>query len=307
MANHKGSTDKPLRERIAESGKRRAKMKKKFGFIPVSIVRLSRGALSASMFSMQHETPERNTETQKGYQDKLKRLKEAGYDKNAPSNRKAGRGTLGLSIMPAEIVAFFGKYYAKKGGVYLDPFMGHGIRMQVAKLMGMDYYGYDASSEFFKYITSVKKKIDDGETVLDINRGDSRHPDKIPNDIGTFSFYSPPYWDIEYYGDDPEQLGTDKSYEEFLQGMHDVAAAWLPKFKQGAWHIVNVNDFRKDKVFYPYHADLIRKYQEAGWEMYDTWIIEGMIGGTPQSFAVSFNEMQIAPKVHEYALVFRKA
>jgi len=306
MANSKGAVDKSLRDRIVESGRKKRDMIKKFGFVPASILKLSRGALSRSMFSMQHETPARNSETQQGYRDKLERLKDAGYTKAAPSNRKAGRGTLGLSIMPAEIVEFFAKYYGSERCVYLDPFMGHGIRMQVAKHLGFDYYGYDMSAEFFKYIESVKKKIDDTKTVMQITHGDSRSPDEVPDNIGDFSFYSPPYWDIEYYGDEEGQLGIDTTYEEFLDGMRDVARAWLSKFKCDAFHCVNVNDFRKDKKFYPYHADLIKKYQEAGWQLHDTWIVDGLVGGTPRAFAVSFNEMQIAPKVHEYVLVFQK-
>jgi DNA modification methylase len=208
--------------------------------------------------------------------------------------------------MPAELVEFFVKFYAKPGDVYLDPFMGQGVQMQVAKILGLQYYGYDLSTEFFGYIDSVRSKIDDGKTVLNITHGDSRFPSNIPDGIGDFSFHSPPYWDIENYGDEPGQLGNG-SYEEFLVGMRDVARAWLPKFKPGAFHVVNVNDFRKDGRFYPYHADTIRVYKEAGWELFDTWIIAGLlISASASIFARGKIERRIAPKVHEYALVFRR-
>jgi DNA modification methylase len=296
-----------LSESLKQSAVNRAAMLKKFGFIPVSILKLGRGSLSKQMFQYAGDANVA-ANMKNNSAEKQKRLLEAGYVHGAqsPSTRGAGRGKPGLSIMPAELVEFFVKYYAHPGDVYLDPFMGQGVQMQVAKALGLHYYGYDLSAEFFTYIEAVKSKIDDAETTIQITLGDSKRPDQIPDDIGDFSFHSPPYWDIEFYGNEAEQLGHNHTYAEFLQGMQDVAAAWLPKFKQGAWHIVNVNDFRKDGKYYAYHADTIALFQRAGWQLCDTWIIDGLVGGLAKAFGVDFNMKRIAPKVHEYALVFRK-
>lgn len=314
-----------LVESLKQSKANRQAMERKFGMVPLSILRLSRGKLSAQMFLYQQENRERHGSKGDDYDEKASRLREAGYTKTSAS-MKAGRSvrrdsvfgfktnTEGkpmenrtvASIMPAELVEFFVKYYARPGQVYLDPFMGQGVQMQVAKLMGLHYYGYDLSTEFFAYIESVKAKIDDGKTTISITHGDSKAPDNVPDGIGDFSFHSPPYWDIEFYGTEAEQLGFNHTYPEFIDGMEQVARAWLPKFKSGAWHVVNVNDFRKDGKYYPYHADTIALFQRAGWVLSDTWIIDGLVGGLPKAFAVDFNMKRIAPKVHEYALVFRK-
>jgi DNA modification methylase len=296
-----------LQESLKRSQVNRQAMMKKFGFIPLSVLStLGRGSISKSLFVYQHDVPQRNMAHLPANKEKRERLREAGYTdfKNSPSSRMAGRGTLGATIMPAELVDFFIKYYSYPRSVYLDPFMGQGIQMQVAKMMKLDYYGYDISEEFFAYIDSVRSKIDDGSTTISVHCGDSRFPDKIPNNIGDFCFTSPPYWDIEFYGEEDGQLGYKQSYDEFLVGMYDVARAWHPKFKKGAYVVVNVNDFRKDGRYYPYHADTIGLFTRAGYEMTDTWIIEGFVGGLPKAFAVDFNMKKIAPKVHEYALVF---
>lgn len=295
-----------LRKSLERSVVNRQAMLERFGFIPHSILQLHRGALSRQMFRYQGEVPQRHVGKTQETKEKARRMREAGYwSRGTASGRAAGRGRPGATIMPAELVEFFIKYYAAPGQVYLDPFMGQGIQMQVAKLMGMHYYGYDCSEEFFRYIEMVRQKIDDGTTTIQITKGDSRYPTEIPDGIGDFSFHSPPYWDIEYYGDEPEQLGTGHTYEEFLQGMEDVARAWLPKFKPGGWHVVNVNDFRKGGEFVPYHADTISLFCRAGWKLRDTWIIHGLVGGLPKAFAVKWNMERIAPKVHEYALVFQ--
>ncbi len=293
-----------LHESLKQSVSNRAAMVKKFGFVPLSILKLSRGALSHDMFRYAGDTGIANVRNHriKVERDKKKRTELANSDLVGVGNQQ----NAGLSAMPAELVEFFVKYYARPGDVYLDPFMGQGVQMQVAKAMGLHYYGYDLSAEFFAYIASVRDKIDDGKTTIQITHGDSRSPDLIPDGVGDFSFHSPPYWDIEFYGTEVEQLGYNHTYDEFLQGMAQVAAAWLPKFKQGAWHVVNVNDFRKGGKYYSYHADTILLFQRAGWQLCDTWIIDGLVGGLPKAFAVDFNMKRIAPKVHEYALVFRK-
>jgi len=296
---------------IKESKAKRAAMLRRFGIIPESILRgISRGDLSARMYQFQDENPARRIGMHQTVHTTEKsdiRRKIKTFGGTLKLGQKGGvQGTSGLSIMPAEFVAFFVKYYAKPGDVYVDPFMGQGIRMQVAKLFGLHYYGYDLSTEFFEYITAVRDRIDDGETTLSITHGDSKTPDAIPDGIGDFSFTSPPYWDVEYYGDEPEQLGTGKTYDEFLDGMETVARAWLPKFKPGAYNVINVNDFRRDKRFYPYHADTIALFCRAGWEITDTWIVDGLVGGLARTFAVDKNLGRIAPKVHEYAIIFRK-
>ncbi len=280
-------------------------MRQKFGMVPLSILKISRGALTNSMFLFQKEHY-RRTDRNERRQVKADALKAVGYTGDCASQKGAGMGRPGASMMPAELVAFFIKYYARPGMVYLDPFMGQGVQMQVAKRFGLHYHGYDLSAEFFAYIDAVRGKIDDGKTTLAITLGDSRTPVNVPDGIGDFSFHSPPYWDIEFYGEEPGQLGYKQTYAAFLEGMEDVARAWLPKFKPGAYHVVNVNDFRKDGRYYAYHADTIALFQRAGWLLTDTWIIEGLVGGLPKAFAVDFNMKRIAPKVHEYALVFRK-
>jgi len=301
----KHETKEELRDSIAQSLVNRKAMEAKFGMIPMSILRLTRGSLSRRMHIYQHDVPSRNMAKEPRNKEKIERLKEAGYlSGQSPSNRQAGRGSKGTTIMAAELVEFFIKYYAKPDDTYLDMFFGQGIRMQVAHMMGLNYIGYDISREFYSYVKEVKERLD-GRTQIQIYLADSANPDQVPDASGDFCFTSPPYWDIEYYGDEPEQLGLQHTYDDFLRAMSRIARAWLPKFKIGAYVVINVNDFRKDGKLYPYHADTITLFQDAGYEFVDLWVIEGLVGGLPKAFGVDFNLKRIAPKIHEYGLVFR--
>lgn len=296
--------DERLASGLRETAQRRAMLVRRFGTVPTSILRnLRHPSELRDLYIYQREAVKRQRSHTQRVQEKHVRLAAYGITGKASGNF-AGRGTAGITIMPAELVYFFAAYYSQPGATYLDPFMGQGIQLQVAKRMGLHYRGYDVSREFVGYIKSILPNIDDGATTIQAELGDSRYPDRIPDECGDFGFTSPPYWDIEFYGDEQEQLGNG-TYAEFLDGMEAVARAWLPKFKPGATFVVNVNDFRKAGVFYPYHADTVALMQRAGWTISDTWIIEGLVGGLARVFAVSFNWNKIAPKVHEYALVFK--
>lgn len=299
-----------LRASLVKSAQDRAKLKKRFGFIPLSVLKLARGALSKSMFIYQREMPIRHTTNYEQTREKHERLRAVGYKEKITASMRGIMGGMGSTIMPAELVEFFVKYYAKPGDVYIDPFFGQGVQMQVAVRYGLKYIGYDISDEFCKYVNGVKGKLEEtGEAVLgqvELYHADSRYPDQVGEGVGDFCFTSPPYWDTEYYGPEPEQLGReDVGYDEFIESMYEVMKAWHPKFKRDAWVVVNVNDFRKGGKYYSYHADTIRLFERAGYLLYDTWIIDGLVGGLPKAFAVDFNLHRIAPRTHEYVLVFR--
>lgn len=305
-----------LGDRLAESVTARTAMIERFGFVPVSVLRLHRGARSKRLFNLPNERASGIRGSDSSARIATKKSDEGRA--RAEERRAAGifggvqeaaaaQGREVGSVMAAELVDFVCAYYCPTpDSVYLDPFAGHGVRAQVAWSRGLRYYAMDASAAYVEYVEAVAERLGADVTMLFIERGDSRDPSSIPDGCGDFSFTSPPYWDTEYYGPEPEQLGTvGVPYDEFIAGMTDVYRAWLPKFKSGAFVVLNVNDIRRDRRFYSYHADLIVALSSLGYELHDTWIIEGLVAQLPRAFAVSFNNKGIAPKVHEYLLVFR--
>lgn len=310
------SRDRPLGDRLAKSRADRSAVERKFGFVPLSVLKLKRGELSRSMFNM---LGERATGSVKGAGSLAR---EQAFSTEAGKATARERRELGLfggvkeyadshdretvSVMPAELVDFFVKYYAGRGKTYLDPFAAQGIQLQVAHRRGLHYVGMDLSAEYCRYIDSITERLTPAPGQrLEVRQGDSRNPDWIDDGIGDFCFTSPPYWDVEYYGPEPEQLGTGRSYDDFIVGLREVFEAWRPKFKPGAWVVVNVNDLRRDREFIPYHVDVVNVLRAAGYRMHDVWILEGLVAGLPRAFAVNFNMKRIAPKVHEYAIVAR--
>lgn len=160
---------------LAASDERRELIKKRFGFVPSSVLReIHRGELSRRIFHYGREQGINKTIGERAEKKGGVYLHPRLSGQGDRSTRE--RNPEHFSIMPPELVDFFVRFYAAPGQTYLDPFAGQGVRMQVAKIRGLHYRATDISVEFTSFIDAVKAKIDDGKTVIEVARADARPP-----------------------------------------------------------------------------------------------------------------------------------
>lgn len=220
-----------------------------------------------------------------------------------------------LSRFPQNIGRLLLRLYTKEGDTVVDPFAGHNSRMELCYKSRRNYIGCDISHKFMQANFKLRDMLleenaadmfaADNRCFIELHECDSRDMEPVKNNIGDFTITSPPYWDLEYYGDESGQLGKDNEYPEFLRRLGMVACANFRKLKSGAFCVWCINDFRKDGKFYAYHIDTHRLLKDAGFKQHDCAIID--LGGSfGQAFASQIVENKILPKRHEYALVFRK-
>jgi DNA modification methylase len=240
------------------------------------------------------------------------------YENSATINRQheyykifkqSGQGgrTGALSRFPQNIGKILLLLFSQQGGVVVDPFAGHNSRMELCVANGHDYIGYDVSRRF---MTHNEQRADSlrrwfPERTIQLFLADSRMMAETADAVGDFTITSPPYWDIENYGDEPEQLGKAKTYQQFLNDLCRVAEQNHRCLKRGAFCVWCVNDFRKNGRFYVYHRDVLRLLEIAGFVPWDIMIID-LKRAMRASFVRQIIEQQILPKRHEYALVVRK-
>lgn len=212
-----------------------------------------------------------------------------------------------LSVFPQNIGRSILLLYSEPGDIVVDPFAGHNSRMEFCVREGRHYVGYDISERFMtlnkaraKHLRTQLKGV---EIVL--HHGDSRYMDKVPDAFGDFTITSPPYWDIEDYGDEREQLGKSAQYGIFLSELQMVMRENFRCLKPGAFSVWFVNDFRRDGVFHSYHSDVIDRMRQVGFVYHDILIVD--LGGSfREAFLGQIVDQKIIPKRHEYGLVFRK-
>jgi DNA modification methylase len=234
------------------------------------------------------------------------------FDVSGQSCRGEG---MALSRFPQNIGRSLIQFYTNENDVVLDPFAGHNSRMELCYKAGRSYYGSDISREFMeanKKLKDMLAKKSSGTLFEEVNTG--KNPDIVlnlgdsrklpwPDEFADFTITSPPYWDLEYYGDEPGQLGNN-TYDGFLSGLQDVMRENYRCLKPGAFCIWCVNDFRRDKKFIAYHCDVIRLMTEVGFVQNDI-VITDLGSPIRAAFIVQAFETKIIPKRHEYCLIFR--
>lgn len=241
-----------------------------------------------------------------------------------------------LSQFPSKLLEQILSMWSWKNDKVFDPFAGHLSRPILTNHFNREYWGCDVSKEYFDRTRNeilsraggglLEDDIEHNEQELvevelrdnniRLERRDSRELDQSVNDLqgpidsewADFIMTSPPYWDIEYYGDEDEQLGNaNEEYEDFLDDMQEILEQCHRILKPWRYAAFVVNDFRQDSRYYglyPYHADLIKRAEDAGFLLHDLTMYP--TGKSAALFAEQQITMEASAKIHEYILVFRR-
>lgn len=296
-------------ESLRKSEKVRSDFILKYGFIPDSILKHNRKASSKGAILLERR-----------YQDAMNKglkkfPKKNTWDLNnrlaSTSNKSVRVGkNAALSTFPQEIGHLIVDFYCPKNGIVYDPFAGHNSRMELTFRSNRHYIGVDISKKFMKANRQIRNKIIKQQGFFKSNKtiklieGSSAEVD-LPNNYTDFTITSPPYYDIEYYGNESEQLGKAKTYKKFLELISLHIKENFRILKPGSFCAWFVQDFIKDKKFHSYHADLIPIFISAGFEIFQVYIIDL---GQPlcSAFVQKIIDLKYFPKRHEYCLLFKK-
>lgn len=212
-----------------------------------------------------------------------------------------------LSVFPQNVGRTVLLFYSKPGDLVIDPFAGHNSRMQLVVKEGRHYTAYDVSERFMQFNKKRAEQLRNlfPSAKITLHQHDSREQKHTKSNTGDFTLTSPPYWDIEFYGNEPEQLGLGKTYEAFMQGIEAVLQENFRVLKPGAFSCWFINDFRRMGKMYFYHIDLLQAGERAGFISHDIAIVDFGTGLRDVFINQAFDQ-KILPKRHEYCIVFRK-
>jgi len=220
----------------------------------------------------------------------------------------SGRGCANgaLSVFPQNIGKALLLLYTSERDTVFDPFAGHNSRMEFCVRADRHYIGCDVSKKFMAFneerAALLRKEYPD--IFIKLYEMDSRKCGELEEEAD-FTITSPPYYDIEYYGDEHQQLGKSKNYFEFLRSMARVVAGNYKQLKRGAFCVYFINDFRREGRFHAYHIDMYNILKDAGFTPWDMLITD--LGQPLRAcFPAQVIEAQILPKRHEYGVVMRK-
>ena len=233
-----------------------------------------------------------------------------------------------LSQFPSKLAKQILMMWSWENDQLFDPFAGHLSRPILSNHFNRNYWGCDVSKQYFDKTreriinrceggllqdTIRHNEKEDVEVVLRGNdlrlqRRDSREVGDVPSKFADFIMTSPPYFDLENYGDEDEQLGNaNEEFEDFMDDMEQVLEHCHRILKPYRYAAFVVNDFRKQCRYnglFDYHNALIERARNAGFQLHD--IAMYPTGKSASMFTEQLVTMEVTGKVHEYILVFRR-
>lgn len=303
-------------EDVAKSREERERVRQLLGCIPESILLHDKSDQAIDLLVEEQERDYTSTFHQP---DKIAtefgKVSDAERAKHLYYLSGAGARWGALSRFPQNVGRLLLKLYTKEGDTVVDPFAGHNSRMELCYKARRNYIGCDISHKFMLANFRLRLRLlnenssdmfkEMNTATITLHECDSRKMEPVKNNAGDFTITSPPYWDLEYYGDEMEQLGKGNEYPEFLRRLGKVCEANFRCLKSGSFCVWCINNFRKDGKFYAYRTHTEQLLRDAGFTMHDE-VITDLGGSFGQAFASQIVENKIIPKRHEYALIFRK-
>ncbi|MBI2885896.1 MAG: DNA methylase [Chloroflexi bacterium] len=173
------------------------------------------------------------------------------------------------------------RFFTKRGGVVLDPFVGVGSTLKACALEGRVGIGFELNPHYAQLARErIEREVAPDaptRTQQKVVEGDARKlVPSLEYDSVDFVMTSPPYAAILHkedhkarqerrsqgldtrYGDDPADLGNIRDYPAFLEELATILGACSHPLKPGKYMAVVVGDFRHKSRYVMFHADLAR-------------------------------------------------
>lgn len=216
---------------------------------------------------------------------------------------KSGNLT-GSSIFDPVLAEISYRWWNVDGGSILDPFAGGNTRGLVASILGYKYTGIDLNEEQLQANRKAAEKIRENPTWI---HGNSLNIDTLVTGEYDMIYSCPPYYDLEVYTDNQEDLSNKGTYEDFIKDYKEIIKKSVAKLKNDRFAVWVVGDVR-DKAggYRGLVADTVQAFKEAGMDHYNDIILANAIATAALRTKNSFENNRKVVKVHQNVLVFTK-
>ena len=229
----------------------------------------------------------------------------SGGVQNIPSTEEENTGT---SIFDPVLCEIMYKWFCTDKGLIIDPFAGGSVRGIVASYLSYKYIGIDLRKEQIEANKINAEQVLKDNVIQPVWRvGNSLSIDKILPDVkADFIFSCPPYFDLEIYSDNQEDLST-LDWETFSLQYTEIITKSVNLLKDNRFACFVVGDIRDKKGFYRNFTDLTKKaFIDAGALFYNEMILVNTLGSLPIRINKQFCSYRKIGKTHQNVLVFYK-
>lgn len=206
------------------------------------------------------------------------------------------------SVFPAPLMEMIiVRYAGEVGSSILDAFAGGPPRGLVSAIMGHRYVGFEIRQE----------QIEENEALLNRLKlkgasyvhGDGCHLDT--DVIFDCAITCPPYFDLEVYSEQQDDISALSSYSEFNARMWLCANAHRERMRPGSFVCVVVGLFRDKKgELIDFPADTVENFRDAGFIYWQSIILSKNFASAAVRAGNAWKGHKLVPR-HENLLIFR--
>ena len=208
-------------------------------------------------------------------------------------------------------------WYSDKGDKILDPFAGGSVRGIISSMTGRNYYGNDlserqiiANKENWELVKDLPSLYNEKMPTPNWSIGDSKNIDTIISERDfDFLMTCPPYFDLEVYSDDKDDL-SNMNYTDFLNAYKEILQKSVSMLKEDAFIAIVVAEVRDKKHKYGGYCDFvmdtIKSFQEVGCCYYNELILVNSFTTAGLRASLQFESSRKAVNTHQKILIFVK-
>lgn len=214
----------------------------------------------------------------------------------------------GTSVFDPVLCELMYSWFCPSRGVVLDPFAGGSVRGIVASVLGRRYLGIELSEQQIE-ANEIQREGICRDPLPRWVLGDAKDIKSFVTERFDFLFSCPPYYNLEVYSDDPRDISTCKTYEEFLDVYGLIIKESVSLLRNNSFASFVVSDVRsKDPPgrYYGFVSDTINKFRDAGMLYYNEIILVNAIGTLPIRAGRIFESNRKVGRAHQNVLIFLK-
>lgn len=214
---------------------------------------------------------------------------------------KINGGSSNFDPVLAEVLI---KWFNLPHGKILDPFGGEQTKGIVAGILKMPYWGCEVRQEQVDYNAEMSKELEDVNYVC----GDSRKIEEhIQERNFDFVITSPPYYDLEIYSENKDDISTFGTFEDFMSSMYEIYQSCVNMLNEDRFFVVKVGEIRDKKtgIYRNFVSETISALESCGLNYYNEIILLNNPGTAPMRAGNTFSTRKIV-KLHQNILVFYK-
>lgn len=224
-------------------------------------------------------------------------------DSQIKSNNSGGI----LSLFDPVLCELMYHWFNVTNDTILDPFSGGSVRGVVASKTGHQYTGIDLRQE------QIDANVKNAGEICNNNIpkyicGNSCNIIDLAKGEYDMVFSCPPYYDLEQYSDNPEDL-SNMEYEDFLKNYRQIIRDAVSMLKEDRFAVFVVGEVRNPKkggIYWNFVPDTIKAFEDAGAHFYNEIILLTTVGSAAVRIPKMFQSARKVGKIHQNVLVFYK-